>query len=215
MSDAKKCDRCGEYYTMGVNNDIRPSCNGVRIFGVRYISSKQNLDAVDLCPKCTAKVWKYISEYDEEEDSAPNKETIIMTDEEYDKMMEGALCEECTDAYADNETGYDKGVDVKPYKKRVVSFEVVNKCSGNISHLKEMYGVGMRSRNINITYWPNFDTYLMVALVGSNNVEHQMVRGDVDYETLSVELLRFFEYLDMAYDSFGNWLTDTKECDDE
>lgn len=201
MSDAKKCDRCGEYYTMGVNNDIRPSCNGVRIFGVRYISSKQNLDAVDLCPKCTAKVWKYISEYDEKEESAPNKETIIMTDEEYDKMMEGALCEECT--YE------DKGANVKPHKKRIVSFEVVNKCTVNISRLKETYGIGMRSRNITITYWPNFDTYLMTALVSSNNVEHQMVKGDVDYETLSVDLLRFFEYIDMAYGD------DEKECDDE
>ena len=101
--------------------------------------------------------------------------------------------------YADNETGYDKGVDLNPRKKRIVGFEVVNKCSVNITHLKEMYGIGMRSRNISITYWPNFDTYLMTALVSSNNVEHQMVRGDVDYEALAIELLRFFEYLDMAY----------------
>lgn len=182
MSDAKKCDRCGEYYAMGVNNDIRPSCNGVRIFGVRYISSKQNLDVVDLCPTCTAKVWKYISEYDEPAEG------------------EGADV-----VHADNETGYDKGVDLKPRKKRIVSFEVVNKCIVNISHLKEMYGIGMSSRNITITYWPNFDTYLMTALVSSNNVEHQMVKGDVDYETLSLDLLRFFEYIDMAYGD------DTKE----
>lgn len=186
MSDAKKCDRCGEYYTLGGENGIRPSVEGYRIFGVRYISAnKQNIDEYDLCPKCAMNVWEYISKYDEPTEdheaieSAPNKETIIMTDEECDKMMEGAL-------YADN-------------KKRIVSFEVVNKCSVNITHLKEMYGIGMSSRNISVTYWPNFDTYLMTALVGSNNVEHQMVKGDVDYETLSVELLRFFEYLDMAY----------------
>lgn len=203
MSDAKKCDRCGGYYTLCSGNDIRPSLKGVRIFGVRYVSAKQYIGECDLCPECAAKVWKYISEYDEsaeEKVSAPNKETIIMTDEEYDKMMEGALCEECTDE--------DKGVDLKPHKKRIVNFEVVNKCSANISRLKEMYGIGMSGRNISVTYWPNFDTYLMTALVSSNNVEHQMVKGDVDYETLSMELLRFFEYIDMAYGD------DTKEESD-
>lgn len=66
MSDAKKCDRCGGYYAMGVDNDIRPSCNGVRIFGVRYLSARgQRISDYDLCPNCAGKVWKYISEYDE------------------------------------------------------------------------------------------------------------------------------------------------------
>lgn len=202
MSDAKKCDRCGEYYTLSGENGIRPAVEGYRIFGVRYVSAtKQSIDEYDLCPECAMKVWEYVSKYDEEEDSAPNKETITMTDEEYDKLMEGALCEECTDE--------DKGVDLKPYKKRIVSFEVVNKCSANISHLKETYGNGMRSRNISVTYWPNFDTYLMTALVSSNNVEHQMVKGDVDYETLVQELLIFFGHLDMRY--YGNGTKEENE----
>lgn len=181
MSDAKKCDRCGGYYMKGIENGFRPSIEGLRIFGVRYVSgANQNIDKYDLCPKCAMKVWEYISKYDE-----PTEDHEVVKEE-------SPVC-------ADNEIGYDKGVDLKPHKKRIVSFEVVNKCSANISHLKEMYGIGMTSRNITVTYWPNFDTYLMTALVSSNNVEHQMVKGDVDYDTLTIDLLRFFEYLDMAY----------------
>lgn len=107
MSDAKKCDRCGGYYMMGVDNGIRPSCDGVRIFGVRYISArKQNLGEHDLCPDCAEMVWKYISEYDEPTEG------------------EGADA-----VYADNETGYDMGIDLKPHKKRIVTFEVTDKYS--------------------------------------------------------------------------------------
>lgn len=195
MSDAKKCDRCERYYTMGSENGFRPALEGVRIFGVRYISAtKQSIDEYDLCPKCAAKVWEYISKYDEStEDQEANRKL------ELDKMKKILNEKFGVAVCADNETGYDKGIDLKPHKKRIASFEVVNKCSANISHLKEMYGIGMSGRNITITYWPNFDTYLMTALVSSNNVEHQMVKGDVDYETLAIDLLRFFEYLDMAY----------------
>ena len=125
-------------------------------------------------------MWEYISKYDK-------------SAEEYE------VAKEESSVYADNETGYDKGIDLKPHKKRIVSFEVVNKCITNITHLTEMHGIGMSSRNITITYWPNFDTYLMTALVSSNNIEHQLVKGDVDYETLTTELLRFFEHLDMTY----------------
>lgn len=195
MSDAKKCDRCGGFYMMRSENDIRPSLEGYRIFGVRYISgANQNIDKYDLCPKCAVKVWECISKYDESiEDQETNRK------HEIDKMKKVLNEKFGVTIYADNETGYNKSIDLRSHKHRLVSFEVVNKCISNIGRLKEMYGISMRSRNITITYWPNFDVYLMTALVSINNVEHQIVKGDVDHETLATELLRFFEHIDMVY----------------
>lgn len=191
MSDAKKCDRCGRYYMKGIENGFRPSIEGLRIFGVRYVSgANQNIDNYDLCPKCAVKVWEYISKYDEPTENHEavepvlNKEPIIMSEDVVKN-------------------------DIYECEKGIVNCDTIVERSDNISHLKEMYGMGMSSRNITITYWPNFDTYLMTALVSSNNVEHRMVKGDVDYETFAWELLTFFGHLDTAYGD------DEKECDDE
>lgn len=170
MSDAKKCDRCGRYYMMrGEHNDIRPTLEDIRIFGIRYTSGANvGISDCDLCPKCAEKVYKYISGYDEpaeDQGLTLNKENMIMSEDEYDRMK-------CV---------------------------IIEECSANISRLKENYGTCMSSRNVTINYWPNFDIYLMSALHGSDNLAHWMVKGDVDYETLVSELLRFFGHLD------GRW----------
>ena len=67
MSDAKKCDRCGFFYEMrGEHNDIRPSLEVNRIFGVRFKSAANtNMDDWDLCPDCAKKVWEYVSNYED------------------------------------------------------------------------------------------------------------------------------------------------------
>lgn len=181
------CDRCEKEIHYPVVPERKIWLSGVGREG-----------GLDLCDECYEELFKWFMQF--HMDEADNETGY---DKDLEDLVKGARkCYEdiCNSTiHADNETGYDKGVDLNQRKKRIVSFEVVNKCSVNITHLKEMYGIGMSSRNISVTYWPNFDTYLMTALVSSNNVEHQMVRGDVDYETLSVELLRFFEYIDMAY----------------
>lgn len=48
MADAKKCDRCGEFY----NNEPRPS--------FIIIKNTYSFPCIDLCPKCIEELKKWL-----------------------------------------------------------------------------------------------------------------------------------------------------------
>lgn len=125
MSDAKKCDRCGEYYTLCGENGIRPAVEGYHIFGVRYVSaSKQSVDEYDLCPECAMKVWEYIS--DDEPVPIPKLDPI----EENESLGQKHLKEVCPRCIHFNDHGiYGQSVcrvclgGVSMYRYNVKKFE--------------------------------------------------------------------------------------------
>ena len=74
MADARKCDRCGKFYT--INGDektgmVHPSTDGRRIFGVRLLSyGDWDFKKYDLCPECADKLTGFLWRYDEEFEDA-------------------------------------------------------------------------------------------------------------------------------------------------
>ena len=96
MSDAKKCDRCGGYYDKLDPGGERPSWSGHHIYKVTVEGyTGEAVKTFDLCGGCAADIMDSLQNYVEPDTIAQNKETMVMTEEEYNKMMEGALCEEC------------------------------------------------------------------------------------------------------------------------
>lgn len=62
MSDAKKCDRCGRFYTI-ISDDYykRPSYAGKTIFGVGTTGiDGKHLKHYDLCINCTIKLEEFL-----------------------------------------------------------------------------------------------------------------------------------------------------------
>lgn len=59
MADAKKCDRCGKYYT---EREQRYVVNGFYVGCVEILSINGNcIDKYDLCDDCIKKLMRYLN----------------------------------------------------------------------------------------------------------------------------------------------------------
>lgn len=86
MADAKKCDRCGKYYTENKAVKSNNGSNGSRhVGGIISIDNKSYMDArFDLCDECVVEFFeKFI-----------NQEEINM-DEDYREVYFDQYCKTC------------------------------------------------------------------------------------------------------------------------
>lgn len=73
MSDAKKCDICGSFYSLDYIGSERPSANGGYIDGLRIMDFKHQkfLGNYDLCEICARDLLAFIRQHNKKE--APNE----------------------------------------------------------------------------------------------------------------------------------------------
>lgn len=59
MADAKKCDKCGNFFEYVLDNS--PGINGRKVRGVALLDDvSRRLKYVDLCPECTLNLCKWL-----------------------------------------------------------------------------------------------------------------------------------------------------------
>lgn len=59
--NAKKCDRCGEFYIEACGVEKRPARRGQRIFEAKLYGANMNLlDMYELCADCSVKLIRFL-----------------------------------------------------------------------------------------------------------------------------------------------------------
>lgn len=77
MADAKKCDRCGHFYTSSEKrlDSQGRYLKGITMDGLKYINGDFNQSCtryekqIDLCPDCGEKLISWLNAYNSAEDS--------------------------------------------------------------------------------------------------------------------------------------------------
>ena len=95
MADAKKCDRCGKFYSIRPvwdeeSGTTHPASDGRRILGVKLFGICENtIESYDLCPECANKLTTFLWNYDEESE---DEHIIFANDKKFIKVGdEGAV----------------------------------------------------------------------------------------------------------------------------
>lgn len=82
MANAKKCDRCGEYYSA---NTYYKTAYGRAVTGISTgFNENDNVEWYDLCDSCIKKLYGFL-----ETKEVKMKKIIVMTQEEIENLING------------------------------------------------------------------------------------------------------------------------------
>lgn len=83
MGDAKKCDRCGDFFEPHISNDFEISINGrfprnVALYDCNY----NRVENWDICPACAYEFVKWIRKFKEDDNDRNVSGPSVARDEE-------------------------------------------------------------------------------------------------------------------------------------
>ena len=95
MASARKCDRCGKYYTGKDSPEIRFFADNADSFRTAHIYDEYACDYVDLCPECVSEfnTWWDSFRYNRER----KKNVLYLCDQEACKICNPEFCSFTTD----------------------------------------------------------------------------------------------------------------------